>query len=124
MFKLKSTKHLILAIFDFLIIGVVIYGLTDWVYDGYPSWIPYAIIAFFFIMASVRFYKFSSSLKKSSSVDSHDIETLFSEESKSDEEEPAVSENGFRRRSKAPVLTESKLPTESESETEMEKSDN
>ncbi len=80
MFKLKSTKHLLLGIFDFIIIGIVIYGLTDWVYDGYPSWVPYFIMIFFFVMASVRLYKFSTYLKKNDSLDHHNIDSLFSED--------------------------------------------
>ncbi len=100
MFRLRSTRHLLLGIFDFIVIAVIIYGMTDWVYDGYPKWVPYVIMIFFFIMASIRFYKFSAHLKRSNSIDSHDLESLFSadycdEDSSCDQ----VSAKGFRRRS-------------------------
>lgn len=98
MFRLTTTKYLVLGILDFVIIGIVIYGLTDWVYDGYPSWVPYTIIVFFLIMSTTRFYKFSSALKKSNSLDSHDLESLFSEDESESNTSDEVSPNGFRRR--------------------------
>ncbi len=98
MSRLTTTKHLILAIIDFVIIGIVIYGMNDWVYDGYPKWVPYVIMIFFFVMAAVRFYKFSYSLKKSNSLDSRGLEDLFSEEEEESEQSDEVSSKGFRRR--------------------------
>ncbi len=97
MLKLKSTRHLLLGIFDFIVIEVVIYGLTDWVYDGYPAWVPYSIMIFFLIMASIRFYKFSANLKKSNSVDSHNLENLFGDDRSEDQSGEADSK-GFHRR--------------------------
>lgn len=98
MLKLKSTRHLLLGVFDFIVIGVVIYGMSDWVYDGYPAWVPYSIIVFFLAMATIRFFKFSANLKKSNSVDSHDIEDLFSDDSDSDDYGSESNVKGFRRR--------------------------
>ncbi len=98
MFRLTTTKYLVLGILDFAVIGIVIYGLTDWVYDGYPAWVPYAIMAFFLIMATSRFYKFSSTLKKSEALDSHNIESLFSENNSDKRNDDSGNENGFRKR--------------------------
>ncbi len=98
MLKLKSTRHLLLGIFDFVVIGVVIYGMTDWVYDGYPKWVPYSIMVFFLIMATIRFFKFSAYLKKSNSVDSHDLENLFADDEDILEIQP--DSKGFRKRGK------------------------
>lgn len=97
--RINTTKHLVLAILDFVIIGIVIYGLTDWVYEGYPSWVPYAIMIFFFIMSTIRFYKFSSALKKNESVDSHNLESLFSDDG-TDGENEKISPKGFHKRSR------------------------
>lgn len=99
MSRFTTIKYLVLGILDFVIIGIIIYGLTDWVYDGYPSWVPYILIIFFLFMATTRFYKFSTVLKAGNSLDSHDLESLFSDDSdKNAEENGEVSANGFRRR--------------------------
>ncbi len=99
MFRFTTAKHLLLAIMDFIIIGIIIYGLNDWVYDGYPKWVPYSIMVFFFIMASIRFYKFSATLKKSNPVDSHDLENLFTADN-DDISEIQPDAKGFRKRGK------------------------
>ncbi len=99
-FRFTTAKHLLLAIMDFIIIGIIIYGLNDWVYDGYPKWVPYSIMVFFFIMASIRFYKFSATLKKSNPVDSHDLENLFTDDGDDDVSEIQPDAKGFRKRGK------------------------
>lgn len=98
MFKLTSTRYLVLGILDFAVIEIIIYGLTDFAYSGYPAWLPYLLIAFFLFMATSRFYKFSSTLKKSEALDSHNIESLFSENDSDNGNDDAVDTNGFRKR--------------------------
>ena len=79
--KLKPFRCLILAIADLLLVGIVIYGLFDWVYAGYPKFVPYTIIIFFVAMAGIRLYKFSMSAnERKDPIGEQNIEELFVEE--------------------------------------------
>lgn len=40
-----------------ILVFVVIYGLTDGVYHGFPGFVPYMIIVIFLAMAFVRMYQ-------------------------------------------------------------------
>lgn len=93
--KLKTFRCLILAILDYVIIGIVIYGIPNLVYDGYPKIIPYLIIIFFFIMSLFRLREFSYILKSSGSVDKENVEELFIDDEKSEDE---TEEHGFFHR--------------------------
>lgn len=50
-------KLIISSVIYALLVGVVIYGMANGVYDGFPQIIPYIIIAIFLYTAFIRLYK-------------------------------------------------------------------
>jgi hypothetical protein len=53
---------MIYAIIDFILVGVIVYGMSSLAYAGYPSWVPYVLIIFFLGMAILRCYQFFSAV--------------------------------------------------------------
>lgn len=95
--KRKALGYLIGAICYIFMCGVVIYGIIDRAYDGYPAWVPWIIMCVFAIMAAVRFCNYSAELKTQNATD-EELEMLFSDESSSEEEDGTPSR--FRHMSK------------------------
>ena len=96
--KLKPFRCLILAIADLLLVGIVIYGLFDWVYAGYPKFVPYLIIIFFLVMAGLRLYKFAKTAKgQGNLIGKRNIEELFEEDDDDGFENMEPEDRGFRQ---------------------------
>ena len=52
--RIKVTVSSVVYIF---LVFIVIYGLTDGVYNGFPKFVPYIIITVFLLMSFVRMYQ-------------------------------------------------------------------
>jgi len=60
----KGRRFLIASICYTIMLFVVVYGMFDYVYDGFPGFVPFMIIAIFGIMAVRRFADFCNVQKK------------------------------------------------------------
>lgn len=54
---LARIKVTIASVGYVFLVFIVIYGLTDGVYNGFPSFVPYVIITVFLMMSFVRMYQ-------------------------------------------------------------------
>ena len=55
--KLTRVKMVGSAVFYTVMVFVVVFGISDDVYAGFPKFVPYKIIALFLFMAFIRMYQ-------------------------------------------------------------------
>lgn len=67
--KLTIPRSLAAAVAYLALVGVVIYGTKDHVYDGFGKAVPWLIAGVFIAMSAIRFYEYALSVRAQKSVD-------------------------------------------------------
>ncbi|MBE6753433.1 MAG: hypothetical protein E7559_03620 [Ruminococcaceae bacterium] len=74
--KLVIPRTLLAAVGYLALVGVVIYGSTDHVYDGFGKAAPWIVGGIFAVMAGIRIYEYVLSLRAQHSVNLFDSQRV------------------------------------------------